>query len=88
MPLCGTIRKIKSGMMFERGDLLLAPFPVSDLSAVKRQPVLAITAADSYGTLSRFLSCRDRKPSAACQSRQLERCPGGQYINRHIDTAR
>lgn len=36
-------------MMFERGDLLLVPFPFTDLSATKRRPVLAVTAADSYG---------------------------------------
>ena len=35
--------------MFERGDLLLVPFPFTDLSATKRRPVLAVTAADSYG---------------------------------------
>ena len=35
--------------MFERGDLLLVPFPFSDLSAAKRRPVLALTAPDGYG---------------------------------------
>ena len=35
--------------MFERGDLLLVPFPFSDLSASKRRPVLALTAPDRYG---------------------------------------
>jgi mRNA interferase MazF len=35
--------------MPERGDLLLVPFPFTDLSAAKRRPVLAITTADSYG---------------------------------------
>ena len=35
--------------MFERGDLLLVPFPFSDLSATKRRPVLALTGPDSYG---------------------------------------
>ena len=35
--------------MFERGDLLLVPFPFTDLSAVKRRPVLAVTAVDNYG---------------------------------------
>ena len=35
--------------MFERGDLLLVPFPFTDLSATKRRPVLALTAPDSYG---------------------------------------
>src|SRR3954452_10815828 len=41
--------KTKSGTMPERGDLLLVPFPFSDLSATKRRPVLALTAPDSYG---------------------------------------
>jgi mRNA interferase MazF len=35
--------------MPERGDILLVPFPFTDLSARKRRPVLALTASDSYG---------------------------------------
>jgi mRNA interferase MazF len=35
--------------MPERGELLLVPFPFSDVSAAKRRPVLALTTADSYG---------------------------------------
>lgn len=35
--------------MPERGDLLLVPFPFTDLSAAKRRPVPALTASDSYG---------------------------------------
>ena len=35
--------------MPERGELLLVPFPFSDMSASKRRPVLALTAADRYG---------------------------------------
>jgi len=34
--------------MFERGDLLLVPFPFNDLSAAKRRPVLVLTAPDEY----------------------------------------
>lgn len=35
--------------MFDRGDLLLVPFPFSDLSASKKRPVIAVTRADAYG---------------------------------------
>ncbi len=35
--------------MFKRGDLLLVPYPFSDLSAAKRRPVVAVTAPDAYG---------------------------------------
>jgi mRNA interferase MazF len=35
--------------MCERGDLLLIPFPFTDLSATKRRPVLALTSTDRYG---------------------------------------
>jgi hypothetical protein len=35
--------------MHRRGDLLLVPFPFTDLSAAKRRPVLALTAPDTYG---------------------------------------
>jgi len=35
--------------MFKRGELLLVPFPFTDLSAAKRRPVVALTASDNYG---------------------------------------
>ena len=35
--------------MPERGDLLLVPYPFSDLSATKRRPVLVLTTPDRYG---------------------------------------
>lgn len=33
----------------KRGDLVLVPYPFSDLSATKRRPVLALTEPDGYG---------------------------------------
>ena len=35
--------------MSERGDLVLLPYPFTDLSSAKRRPVLALTKPDSYG---------------------------------------
>ncbi len=35
--------------MFERGDLVLIPFPFSDLSASKKRPVLLVSRPDGYG---------------------------------------
>lgn len=35
--------------MFERGALLLVPFPFTDLSASKRRLVLALTVPDAHG---------------------------------------
>ena len=35
--------------MLDRGDLVLVPFPFSDLSSSKRRPVVALTAPDGYG---------------------------------------
>lgn len=36
-------------MRFERGDLLLIPFPFTDLSSTKRRPVLALTGPGVRG---------------------------------------
>jgi mRNA interferase MazF len=35
--------------MFERGSVVLVPYPFTDLSASKRRPVLALTVPDAYG---------------------------------------
>ena len=35
--------------MLERGDLVLVPFPFSDLSAAKKRPVLLVSRPDEYG---------------------------------------
>src|ERR1700761_3238825 len=45
----GTTPRIRPGVTFGGGALLLGPFPFTDLSAAKRRPVLALTAADRYG---------------------------------------
>jgi mRNA interferase MazF len=40
--------------VFEPGELVMVPFPFSDLSSAKRRPVLALTAPDSLGD---FIAC-------------------------------
>jgi mRNA interferase MazF len=40
--------------MFEAGDLVLLPFPFSDLTSMKRRPVLLLTAPDAHGD---FVAC-------------------------------
>jgi mRNA interferase MazF len=40
--------------VFEAGELVIVPFPFSDLSSAKRGPVFALTAPDSLGD---FIAC-------------------------------
>lgn len=40
--------------MFEVGDLVLLPFPFSELTSAKRRPVLLLTAPDAQGD---FVAC-------------------------------
>lgn len=35
--------------MLERGDLVLIPYPFTDLSASKRRPVLVLVGTDAHG---------------------------------------
>ncbi|MBF0628274.1 MAG: type II toxin-antitoxin system PemK/MazF family toxin [Magnetococcales bacterium] len=37
------------GMTFQPGDLVIVPFPFSDLDATKKRPVLVLTAPDRRG---------------------------------------
>jgi len=36
-------------MSFDRGQVVLIPFPFSDLASEKRRPVLLLTATDAFG---------------------------------------
>lgn len=45
---------MRSGTVYDAGDLLLVPFPFTDLSSNKLRPVLALTAPDAQGD---FTAC-------------------------------
>ena len=70
--------------MFERGDLLLVPFPFSDLSATKRRPVLALTEPDRYGDFIAIpVTSADRARSAAHGGRFGARRVAGAELDSH-----
>ena len=38
-------------MFYEPGELVLIPFPYSDLTSIKRRPVLVLTSPDHHGDI-------------------------------------
>ena len=69
--------------MFERGDLLLVPFPFSDLSATKRRPVLALTALDEYGDFIALpVTSRPQAERGVPLSRFAQRCAPGAKLDK------
>jgi mRNA interferase MazF len=54
--------------VFEPGELVLVPFPFTDLTSTKRRPVLALTAPDSMGD---FIGCPVTSREGRSQARAL-----------------
>jgi len=49
--------KILSGIRFESGEVVLIPFPFTDLSQVKRRPVLILSSSRHNRDSRDFISC-------------------------------
>ena len=48
---------MKSGIMFKQGDLLIVPFPFSDLSSIKQRPVLILSKTSDIGISEDIITC-------------------------------
>jgi mRNA interferase MazF len=54
--------------MFEPGELVMVPFPFSDLTSSKRRPVLALTGPDAHGD---FIACPITSRGGRSNARRL-----------------
>src|SRR3990170_1841408 len=53
----GRTERTRSGMTYEPGDIVLVPFPFTDLTAAKRRPVLVLSSRDFNAGLNDFIVC-------------------------------
>jgi len=46
-----------SGIMYEQGDVLIVPFPFTDLSAIKQRPVLVLSKKEYNKKTDDIITC-------------------------------
>ena len=53
----GIIKKMKFGIQFKQGDILIVPFPFSDLRGLKQRPVLVISRNEYNNNCEDIITC-------------------------------
>jgi len=48
---------MKSGIVFEQGDVLIVPFPFSDLSSVRQRPVIVVSKTEDNEKSDDLITC-------------------------------
>ena len=49
--------RMRSGMNYEQGDILLVPFPFTDLSSTKKRPVLVMSKTEDNQISEDLVTC-------------------------------
>jgi len=67
-----------SGIVFEQGEILIVPFPFSDLSALKQRPILVLSKKSYNENVADIITCgitsniNNAKYSVLIRQRDLE----------------
>ena len=48
---------MKSGILFEQGEIIIVPFPFSDLSTIKQRPVLILSKNEYNNQTGDIITC-------------------------------
>ena len=68
---------MKFGIQFKQGDIVIVPFPFSNLSETKQRPVLVLSNADYNNSCEDIITCgittnkRDTKYSVLIENKNL-----------------
>lgn len=69
---------MKSGITYEQGDIIIVPFPFSDLSSIKQRPVLVLSKNSDNKFSDDIITCgitsnlKDTKYSVSIENKDLD----------------
>ena len=69
---------MKSGIIYEQGDIVLIPYPFTDLSGIKKRPVLVLSTKSYNSETEDFIVCgitsaiKDTRYSVLIDNKSLE----------------